>query len=315
MTVIDPLKQPVPPAAAPAPERPSERGEALRSGGNLHRSPADALEAQGAERLRQTLQIQHMQEARVQSEAEQKLALLDADYQVSVDRSAHAYARRLREQQNQEELRLQANRQRNEAYLYQQKEASAREQSRLNQDHELLIRDLQEETNRDLQQRRANAQEAQNQSALTTRAAVEVYRLEQAKLLQMVQDDLRARVRSVQQQATQTLQNYETQSLDPFYRLQQFAAQLTQTNSDYVLQVAISPFEADSVSIQIHDDELLLRGERRSEQKDANSSSQSFQSMRQRFTLDHPVRAHAVHRTYDGHNLVFVIPKIIPRTT
>ena len=110
------------------------------------------------------------------------------------------------------------------------------------------------------------------------------------------------------------LEAYSERSKDPFYRTMDAGMNLRENDDAYVLTAKIPEHERKGVSIAMRGNEIVLSGYRRNEERlkkegGGQQETHSFQSFSESFQLAHPVDANRIARTFDGDELIVLIPK------
>jgi len=106
---------------------------------------------------------------------------------------------------------------------------------------------------------------------------------------------------------------YNSKNQDPFYRLSQPNAELKESDNHYIIETRVPEHEKDNVKVVVHDNKVVVQGERRFEDKvedvDGKIATNSYQTYRQEIPLEHPVREKFATRHYENGVLTVKIPK------
>ena len=117
-----------------------------------------------------------------------------------------------------------------------------------------------------------------------------------------------------QQQLLNKETAFENKIDDPFYQARSLSAHLVEHEGAYVLTAKIPQPEKNNFDVHVKDDKVILESYRSNEAKIENgmekSSTNSYQTNRQEFKLNYPVKANLMVKQFDDDgNLTVTIPK------
>ncbi len=161
---------------------------------------------------------------------------------------------------------------------------------------------------------------SQNTSQISEQATKRFEGLYQARLgdQQRILDDLNARtnqgISETRLSHTQKLAAYRDRADDPFYRLYDMDAHLTDSGDEFVLRARIPEHEQSRVNVTVRGNQIVLSGQRRSEEKQELSpghtaSTNSFQTFLEAFPFGYPVDITRMSKEFDGDQLTVRLPK------
>lgn len=118
----------------------------------------------------------------------------------------------------------------------------------------------------------------------------------------------------MRQDTSMKLDAYSSRQNDPFYRMVDTNADLSETSDGYELRAIIPPHEREHLTVSVNGNVLALSGYRRNEEKldkepGRSESTSAFQSFRETFPLPMAVDAHRLTREFEGDELVVRVPK------
>ncbi len=107
---------------------------------------------------------------------------------------------------------------------------------------------------------------------------------------------------------------FEKKVDDPFYQARSLSAQLIEHEGAYVLKAKIPEVEKNNFDVHVKDDKIVLESYRSNEAKIENpgekSTTNSYQTHREEFKLNYPVKVNLmVKQIDDDGNLTVTIPK------
>jgi len=119
--------------------------------------------------------------------------------------------------------------------------------------------------------------------------------------------------------SSEKLSAYTSRQTDPFYKLVNINATLSEHDDEFVLEATIPSHEQDNISINIRNNQIVVSGRRRNEEKSQLApgrelATQSFQSFSETIPLPWPVDAKMLSRGFEGDTLVVRVPKKLTYT-
>ena len=131
-------------------------------------------------------------------------------------------------------------------------------------------------------------------------------------------DDLNTRssdqLQRLRRDNSQKLDAYSDRQGDPFYKMVNVGAKLSEGSDAFFLTAKVPPQEREAVNVSIKGETVMLSGHRRNEDKlqlepgHAQTTS-SFQSFSESFPINWPVDARNISREFDGDTMIVRIPK------
>ncbi|MEZ0393178.1 MAG: Hsp20/alpha crystallin family protein [Pseudobdellovibrionaceae bacterium] len=113
---------------------------------------------------------------------------------------------------------------------------------------------------------------------------------------------------------TATTEIYTEKAKDPFFKVQNRGTTLSETDNMYVVRAYVPESDKDNVKVRIQNDKVVVAGSRafvdKLEDQGKKVSTNSYQTFKEEFKLDHPVAQNAIWQERDGDFLQFLIPKI-----
>ncbi|MGE3759197.1 MAG: Hsp20 family protein [Pseudobdellovibrionaceae bacterium] len=109
------------------------------------------------------------------------------------------------------------------------------------------------------------------------------------------------------------INKYAGKDEDPFYQLKMTNAQVEETDTHYYIKAQVPEHEKDSIKIHVKNDMAVIQGNRRFEDKvqgeNARVTTNNYQTFREEFKLEHPVREKMAERFWQNGILTYKIPK------
>jgi HSP20 family molecular chaperone IbpA len=107
---------------------------------------------------------------------------------------------------------------------------------------------------------------------------------------------------------------YESRQEDPFYRMVNLDAELSDTGDTFVLRARVPQHEQENVKAMIQGQQIVITGARQAQDQvklgeGRARSSSSYQTFRETFPIDWPVEPGSVLREARGDELVFTFSK------
>jgi len=121
-------------------------------------------------------------------------------------------------------------------------------------------------------------------------------------------------LQGIRQNSANKLAGYSERQDDPFYKLVDLKAEVSDEGDAFVLTARIPEHEQGSVKVSIQGDQLVLSGYRRNEEKldlapGHSQSTASYQSFHESFPLDSAVDKNKLTKKFEGDRLTARIPK------
>jgi HSP20 family molecular chaperone IbpA len=137
---------------------------------------------------------------------------------------------------------------------------------------------------------------------------------QQGKELGRIQSKAANELASLQQSNSEKLESYATRSGDPFYRLKQSGAQVTESGEAYVVRTTVPRHEQSGFNVSVRDDQIVITGNRRNKESlelapGRTQSTSSFQSFTETFPIRFPVDARQATRSVEGDEITYTFPK------
>jgi HSP20 family molecular chaperone IbpA len=291
-----------------------ESAMALEKESARESSALEAERARGYAALRELQRAQASELARVRREGERDLAQIKNHYEnATLDRQKKA-----------ETELAQLERQKEQAKTFEQSSGQM-QQSEIKQTQALRLQALKESEERSFQSLSEGARKRQEQAQVNDSLSSQslesdfqrrhqAIRSTQENTLNQINARAAEELRQTRESTSQKLAAYQTRQSDPFYKLHDLSAELTERDDAFVLTARIPEHERDRLSVSVQGDRLLLSGFRRNQEKLELSpgrakSSSSFQSYTESFPLRVPVDAKSLSREFEGDTLVVTVPK------
>lgn len=109
------------------------------------------------------------------------------------------------------------------------------------------------------------------------------------------------------------ISKYSGKDQDPFYQMKMTNAQVEETDTHYYIKAQVPEHEKDSIKIHVKNGTAVIQGNRRFEDKiegdNARVTTNNYQTFREEFNLEHPVREKMAERFWQNGVLTYKIPK------
>ncbi|MBS1958902.1 MAG: hypothetical protein JST80_05470 [Bdellovibrionales bacterium] len=110
------------------------------------------------------------------------------------------------------------------------------------------------------------------------------------------------------------IEAYQKRAQDPFYSINRYDSDLLDIGDEYVLRVKVPDYERNQFRVQVAGQEIQLMGIRHNEEKTEIEpgrwiSSNSHQTVSERYPLDHPVDGRSMTMSEQGDWLEYHLPK------
>ncbi len=101
---------------------------------------------------------------------------------------------------------------------------------------------------------------------------------------------------------------------DPFYQIVKMNASIEETDDSFIVKAKIPSHERENVQLNVYEDEVVISGNRRSQEKlefgpKQVQSTSSFQTFSESFPIEWPVDKNLVSKQFDNDTVIFKIPK------
>ena len=113
------------------------------------------------------------------------------------------------------------------------------------------------------------------------------------------------------------INNYANRKTDPFYNMKRFESQLEDKGDAYTLRVKVPAYERDQFKVQVNGQEIQLSGVRSNNERVEVEpgrwvSSNAYENLNERISLDFPVDAKSMTLRNQGDWVEYTIPKFGP---
>ncbi|MDR3607031.1 MAG: Hsp20/alpha crystallin family protein [Oligoflexia bacterium] len=274
----------------------------------------EAEKTKGYEKLRAIQRQNQAEERRLQNQGESDITAIQERFRTEIPRARAAGENELREVQTSSTQQQQYERARSEDDL-----------QALKKDHETRTTTLRETNEERLARLQADYQKRYEEKKTTTELATQTA----AKKIEdrhnrVIAEHLQAENRiareskrqldSLRADTSKKLAAYHDRQSDPFYRMVTLNADFSEERDQYVLMAKVPEFEQPLVKVSISGNQLILSGQRRSEDKlelgpGRSQSTSSYQSFAETFPIPSPVDANQLTRESHGDILKITIPK------
>lgn len=134
------------------------------------------------------------------------------------------------------------------------------------------------------------------------------------RVLQELNDGASAQLELTRIETASKLDAYSNRQQDPFYKMVNLGAQLTDTDNGYLVTAKVPPHEQENVQVVTRGNQIVISGTRRNEENieygpGRKQGSASYQSYTETFPIDWPVEPKEMQRKYNGDTLTVWIPK------
>jgi len=113
----------------------------------------------------------------------------------------------------------------------------------------------------------------------------------------------------------QKLNAYSARQEDPFYRMMETGAKLSDEGDSYVLTARIPVHEQEHVKVDVRGNSITVSGQRRNEERvniapGRTRTTGAYQSYSESFPLTFPVEGKYLTKEFDGETLIARVPKV-----
>ncbi|MGK5083914.1 Hsp20 family protein [Bdellovibrionota bacterium FG-1] len=300
----------------------SERIDSMRDRYEKHEEEettrqSDLLEKQrnkGYEELREMQRVQQADLNRTRREGERELEKSKTYYRDTLANITRDGSQKTRE------IDARSNSEVEYKTRTQQDETKAREAQYQRRTEEMKgmqdvkIKAIQAASQDEYQKAKGNTLESNQKAEETFHRQYEGQVAEHDKTLQDLDQRASRAIREVRQDYTRKLSAYETRQKDPFYRMLSLDARMEENADEYILTATIPIHEQKNVSVAVKGNQLVMTGNRRSEEKlelepGRQQGTSSYQSFLETFPIAWPVDANKMSREFDGEQLTVRVPK------
>ncbi len=132
--------------------------------------------------------------------------------------------------------------------------------------------------------------------------------------LKNIQTKVGETLRELRGSTAQKLAAYSNRQKDPFYKLVDLDADLSETSDAFILRATVPLHEQESIAVTVRGDQVVVSGRRRNEEKleiepGHELVTAAYQSFSESYPLDWPVEARGLSRNFEGDQLIVTIPK------
>lgn len=182
-----------------------------------------------------------------------------------------------------------------------------------------------DDRDRTFEQMNKSSQDKKKEFELKTKDAIaladEHYRDNFEKTIKHQQDSLarmnQKAVKEIEDTRLSTshrLDSYSSRQGDPFYKLVNINARLSESNDQFVLTATVPQHEQDKISVTIQGNNLVVGGKRQNRESveiepGHKHTTASYQSFTETIPLNWPVNPKNMMREFDGDTLIVRIPK------
>lgn len=268
----------------------------------------------GYEQVRDLQRQQQAELGRVRRESERELSQLQDHYRTTLNTVEHQGSDRLRslETRHASELDLRTRSRQDELALAE--ELNRRQTEAIRAENEGKVSDLREAGLKEYERVRANTNEADEEMRANFLRQFEEKTAVSQQTLDDIQDRASRAIRELRQDTSHKLAAYADRQEDPFYKLLDLQASVSDEGDYYELTARIPEHEQAHVSVSIKGGQIVLSGYRRNEEKlevgpGHSRGTNSFQSFLETFPLAWPVDAKKLSREFEGERLTVRVPK------
>lgn len=134
------------------------------------------------------------------------------------------------------------------------------------------------------------------------------------RVLNELNSNANRQIKQIRTETAEKLDAYSSRQQDPFYKMADLGAQLTNSAEGYLVTAKVPPHEQEQVQVIARGNQIVISGTRRNEEKieygpGRQQGSSSYQSYTETFPIDWPVEHKEMQRKYDGETLSVWIPK------
>jgi HSP20 family molecular chaperone IbpA len=200
-----------------------------------------------------------------------------------------------------------------DAFGHTQEENAIRLQ-RLKENDDAKASALTSSSQKEYERMRAGAEEATERATKDFQSRFEAVTTTQKEVLDNLSNHASDKIRDVRKDYSAKLAAYASRSKDPFYKLLDVDADITEHSDRFVVTARIPEHEQKHVSVSLKGSQLTLSGYRRNEEKLELSPGRSrgtaaFQSFSESFPLGWPVDGKRITKQFDGETLTITVPK------
>jgi len=137
----------------------------------------------------------------------------------------------------------------------------------------------------------------------------------QQQTLERINAHASRKIEDIRSDTAAKLDGYQTRQRDPFYKLQEIDADISESRDAFVITARVPKHEQKNVTVSIKGgNQLVVSGYRRSEEKLEREpghvqSTSSYQTFSESVPLTWPVDGRALTREFKGDEIIVTIPK------
>ncbi|HUP58543.1 MAG TPA: Hsp20/alpha crystallin family protein [Bdellovibrionota bacterium] len=276
-----------------------------------------AIEAErnkGYAAIRATQAANQAELNRIRREGEREIAQARTYYRDTIDATDKRGTEQLRDLEMQQFRQMEHNQQSTAVTLDEASSKQVHDVERAKQNHEMKLAELERQARDDYERTRENTAVAKEKSEQSFQQKYQAVKSGHEETIGRIEGDANASIRQIRTDTAAKIAAYGARQDDPFYRMIDVAAELSDEGDHFLLTATIPEHERDHVSIAVRGDQVVLSGTRRNEEKldlgpGRSKRTDSYQSFHESFALDWPVNARELTRTFEGDELVVRIPK------
>ena len=274
----------------------------------------EAIRAKGYERIRNLQRTQQAELARLQRDGDQEATRMHQYYRDQ----AHATASRGNEELSHMERAnarlLETERQRG---IAENSELVADRDSKLQtlrENSETRINSLNENQRKRYEEMRTQYEEESQRNNQSFQNKFQKTLATHTETIGHLNERAERQIEEMRQDAAKKLVAYENKQNDPFYRLTELDAKLSDQGDHYLLSILIPDYEKQHLSATVKGDQLIVTGYRSGREEMVRESGQrvsssSHQSFSQSFPIEDPVDSKHLSREDRKDEVIFRLPK------
>lgn len=268
----------------------------------------------GYEELRELQRAQAAELSRVRHEGDQNLSKLQNYYHDNLYSTEHTGDEKLRALEAQQARELNYAQQTKTEDVNLAKDNYHRQFEEVRQGNEENLQKFKDSSREDYERIRANSVEANQKANESFQQKYDARVKESDDVLLNLNNRASEAIREVRRDTSEKLAAYSSRQRDPFYRMKDLDARLSEESDAYVLTASIPEHEQKHVSVAVKGGQLVLQGYRNNEEKlelepGHTQGTNTYQSFLETFPIIWPVDANRMTRQFEGDQLTVRIPK------